>query len=499
MESNGANTLNIQSYELSVYTTWVLNAKLVGAPLDQLWQLFIFLHWNGISEQIFRRAYENASRYQPAIPMSSRETKVHREVRDTLELFTIKTGVWSSQIFVSSMAELVSLSLVTYDIVTNAYQLHPIVQKWARGRVALSKPTSVENAAALLALSITHLQSAEDCAFRRTMVHHVHEILALCPTPHANNSWQFIVVYHEIGYRVESLEAQVVDTRERILGKMHPATCESRACLARTYFEHGDLVMAERLEIETLAGQPQISGKWHPYTACGVANLVATYEQRHRCRSANRPSIANTVLGLKEAFKDDHPSVLRTTAQLAVQFHQRGHLTEARALEEEALAVCRQHLGPDHPDTVHTLSNLAITYDKEGRAKEAEALRAEVLASCKQILSGGERSDMLRTFANQAAMCHKRGQLTYAMELKVEVMNASKRILGVMHPNTLQSLASLALTYEKLGLFSEAESLRTETVHGLRQLLGHNHAGTLGSMVDLATVYHKQRQENLYG
>ena len=55
-----------------------------------------------------------------------------------------------------------------------------------------------------------------------------------------------------------------------------------------------------------------------------------------------------------------------------------GRLPEAIAMEQQSLALKRQHLPPEHPYTVESMDHLANCYAKAGRESDAEPLRKQV-------------------------------------------------------------------------------------------------------------------------
>ena len=77
----------------------------------------------------------------------------------------------------------------------------------------------------------------------------------------------------------EELEAQVMETRKRVLGREHPDTLASMGNLASIYWRQGQLQWkeAEELEVQVMETTKRILGQEHPSTLISMGNLASTY------------------------------------------------------------------------------------------------------------------------------------------------------------------------------------------------------------------------------
>ncbi|KAH8587674.1 hypothetical protein B0O99DRAFT_694230 [Bisporella sp. PMI_857] len=139
--------------------------------------------------------------------------------------------------------------------------------------------------------------------------------------------------------------------------------------------------------------------------------------------------------------------------------------------------------------------SLAWRYGKclysDGRYNEAEGQYIEVLRAEQRVL-GVEHPDTLNTMINLAATYWNQGRLQMAENLEVQVLEIRKRVLGVEHPHTLNSMANLAVTYSGQGRLQETEKLKLQVLEIRKRVLGEKHPDTVASMANLAVTYSGQ-------
>ena len=83
------------------------------------------------------------------------------------------------------------------------------------------------------------------------------------------------------------------------------------------------------------------------------------------------------------------------------------------------------------------------------------------------------------------------GRSTEALKLYEECLEIRTRVLGLEHPDTLQSMNELAVTYNNLGRSMEALKLYEECLEIRKRVLGPEYPDTLQSMNGLAVTYNK--------
>ncbi|KAJ7220257.1 hypothetical protein GGX14DRAFT_355273, partial [Mycena pura] len=76
-----------------------------------------------------------------------------------------------------------------------------------------------------------------------------------------------------------------------------------------------------------------------------------------------------------------------------------------------------------------------------------------------------------------------------AKTLLVHVLEKQRQIMGVDHPETLDSMGNLAYTYNQLGQFENALELGSLVTTKSKQTLGEDHPDTVSFMNNLGVVY----------
>ncbi len=121
----------------------------------------------------------------------------------------------------------------------------------------------------------------------------------------------------------------------------------------------------------------------------------------------------------------------------------------------------------------------------------AEIVNLRVNARNEKVL-GLEHPDTLNSMYSLASTYRNQGRWKKAEELDVQAMETSSRVLGLEHPSTLTSTASLASTYRNQGRWKEAEELGVQVMETSSRVLGLEHPDTLSSMANLASTYGNQ-------
>ncbi|KAG8744012.1 hypothetical protein FRC10_010991 [Ceratobasidium sp. 414] len=455
---------NIEEYEKTVYTTWVMSYERLKPRTQQLLGLMAHLHHGGITEDIFRRATSNREREQ-VIPPDEEEASSWKYVRDYLTTFLDPDEGWDSNVFSSTVDELLLYSLVDYDRVNEAYTLHVLVQDWACTVIPNQRLTGLKYASHLLALSVSLSDNtSEEQTYRRGLVLHAKRIEDKLGVVDANDAAFFAEVYKENGqWREEGrIWRHVVDARKQALGELHPDTLTSMNNLASTYSNQGRWNEAEALQMQVLHARKQTLGELHSDTLTSMNNLALTYQNQGRWNDAEALQV-QVLDEKKQTLGELHPDTLTSTNNLSLTYQNQGRWSEAEALQVQVLDARRQTLGELHPDTLTSVSSLASTYWKQGRWNEAEALEVQVLDARKQTL-GEHHPDTLTSMHNLGRTYFDQGRWDEAEALQAQVVAAGKRVFGEGHHYTPHLMTALAATYRKQGrrCRRELEALEAE-------------------------------------
>ena len=129
---------------------------------------------------------------------------------------------------------------------------------------------------------------------------------------------------------------------------------------------------------------------------------------------------------------------------LAVVSSSTGAHAEARGLNEQALAIFEQALGPDHPSVAMSLNNLAAVHEVTGAYAQARALNERALAIREQAL-GPEHPDVAMSLNNLANVQTATGDQAQAQALHERALAIKEKALGPVHPDVAMILLNLGI------------------------------------------------------
>ncbi|KAF8740375.1 Patatin-like phospholipase, partial [Rhizoctonia solani] len=532
--SNLPAAIKADDYRHTVYTAWIVCYDGLSSLAQELLWLIGYLHYTGITVDMFRRAAVTIISYQAEYPVTQLEDMAQQKLKEALCGFMSSSGEWDGLLFTQVIDELASQSLLEYDRMNQAYRIHLLVQSWVRTVIPYESDLAAKCAEMLVSISVSGCMDdgIESVMVRMSVGLHVDRVLLECgestgidhlrhfyevymgrgrwdkaeqlqehikrrlkqmrgdehpDTLRSMNS--LAIAYSRLG-RYEDARAlytQVLDTRNQVLGSDHPDTLTTMHGLAIAYSDLGRYEDARALYTEVLDTREQVLGSNHPNTLRTMNNLAGAYSDLGRYEDAR--VLHNQVLDTqKQVLGSDHPDTLRTMNNLASAYSDLGQYEDARALHNQVLDTRKQVLGSNHPDTLVTINDLANAYSDLGRYDDARALYTQVLDTRKQVL-GTNHPDTLVTINDLASAYSDLGRYEDARALYTQVLEIRKQVLGTNHPDTLVTMNNLATTYSDLGQYEDARALHTQVLEIRKQVLGNNHPDTLGTMNGLATTY----------
>ncbi|CAE6401874.1 unnamed protein product [Rhizoctonia solani] len=179
----------------TVYTTWRMCYDQLEPDSRQLLGLIAYLHYDGIYQEIFKRAAENTSSITHPLPLTDLESQAQNQVTNYLSTFLGADGSWDTTKFTRVVADLVAYSLLEFDHINTAYRVHVLVHDWAKTVVQYNQQLATECTATLISLSIDWKQDAESLAFQRQLELHVTTMLIYSPAIGMNHAYRFERVY----------------------------------------------------------------------------------------------------------------------------------------------------------------------------------------------------------------------------------------------------------------------------------------------------------------
>lgn len=198
-----------------------------GRDAIELLKIFSFLHYDGIPETMFRRAWENMQSGLSTGWIASHQSEIVRR----------QTGQdWDAYPLRKATSLLLSFSLINQDK-DDLITIHPLVHTWARDRLNSSdEETPWSQAFSTLVLSISTARETADYQFLRSLVPHIDACLGgqndrIFHLHGAAGDCQrmatrFAFVYHEAGRQHDTLwlRERVLEFTKRILGAEHSET-----------------------------------------------------------------------------------------------------------------------------------------------------------------------------------------------------------------------------------------------------------------------------------
>jgi tetratricopeptide (TPR) repeat protein len=364
-------------YNQAVYTTWDISynalreyakgTKGVTKCQDakaalQLLHLFAFVHNESIMEEIFKRAAEsrrlsNNAKAQYSFDYSAKVSELLQVSGD---------GIWDPFLFRKGLSMLLSLSLVTQDQSRQYFSMHVLVHSWARDHMpGAMRPQQASAVAALLSSSINWRFLAEDYAFRRQLLPHIRSCKKhragekITESEDLEDASNFSLVFFEAGHwrEAEVTLAQVMKTRQRVLGEEHPDTLTSMANLASTYRNQGRWKEAEELDVQVMETRKRVLGEEHPDTLSSMANLASTFWNQGRWKEAEELEV-QVMETRKRVLGEEHLDTLTSMNSLALTFKAQDRNEEAISLMGNCFQLRKQILGHEHPYTTSSLATL---------------------------------------------------------------------------------------------------------------------------------------------
>ncbi|KAJ7071685.1 P-loop containing nucleoside triphosphate hydrolase protein [Mycena amicta] len=466
-------------YEWTVYTTWQISFDQLGPQAAQFLQLCSFIHFEGITEDIFQRASEYTPRNEPLDP--SFETL--QPASDFLSSFTNAKSNWNGLEFAEMMSDISDYSLMTWQ--NDAYSIHPLVHQWSK--------TIISDLVGQRKLIVALLGMAAACSTevmqKIQLLLHVMLLSEDGDIRGTGFEGPFGDVFQEGGMfrRAETLRSDILIRSDACFGREHPNTIDATAKLAATFQKLGQYTEAQKLQEQVLETRTKLLGAEHPNTIDATANLAVTFRRLGQYTEAQK--LEEQVLEKRTKLLDaEHPNTIDATANLAATFRRLGQYTEAQKLQEQVLETRTKLLGAEHPNTIDATAKLAGTFRRLGQYTEAQKLEEQVLEKLTKLL-GSEHPNTIDATANLAATFRKLGQYTEAQKLQEQVLEKRTKLLGAEHPNTIDATAKLAGTFRRLGQYTEAQKLEEQVLEKLTKLLGSEHPNTIDTTAGLAATF----------
>ncbi|KAK3171443.1 hypothetical protein OEA41_003527 [Lepraria neglecta] len=278
----------------------------------------------------------------------------------------------------------------------------------------------------------------------------------------------------------EQVLRQSVQEREKVLGKEHVDTLESKHRLAVTLYKQQKYPKAEQLLRQSVQEREKVLGKEHVDTLRSKYRLALTLHEQQKYPEAEqvlRQSVQERekVLGKKDV------NALESKYRLALTLHEQQKYPEAEQVLRQSVQEREKVLGKEHVGTLRSKYWLAVTLYKQQKYPEAEQLFRQSVQEREKVL-GKEHVDTLRSKYRLALTLHEQQKYhPEAEQLFRQSVQEREKVLDKEHVDTLESKYWLAVTLYKQQKYPEAEQLLRQSAQEREKVLGAEHIDTIES------------------
>lgn len=188
-----------------------------------------------------------------------------------------------------------------------------------------------------------------------------------------------------------------------------------------------------------------------------------------------------------ELLGPDHRATIRLMQSLGVVYVGAQDHERAESMLTETLNRCQHLWGNDHHQTLEVMHDLATAYSRNGKLADAEKMQARVF---RKLTTGYGEKDFatLAIMIDYADTVSKIGKHREAEELANRAITIAREIYPGRHPEILRALTGQARAYYQSGKNEEARRLFSEALRLSSKLLGGDHPDTLTRMHWLAVT-----------
>ncbi|KAJ7713489.1 P-loop containing nucleoside triphosphate hydrolase protein [Mycena metata] len=243
-------------YAWTVYTTWQMSFDRLTPPAAMFLQHCSFLHYNGISEEIF----SYASKYQFHSKHPSAE-ELQRPL-EFLSHFVEPTGEWDSLQFLDATNEVQSYSLISFDAEKKLFFIHPLVHSWSRGTIQDPKGYMF-TMGSILGMAISERPRWDMQLTSLLLYPHVELAVQMNTKVASVFKLQYAIIFWEGGRYKQAvkLEEEVLEEQKQVLGGSHRDTLLTMVNLANSYSHLGEYQKAKELKVIVLEKWKQVLGE----------------------------------------------------------------------------------------------------------------------------------------------------------------------------------------------------------------------------------------------
>ncbi|KAJ5715297.1 uncharacterized protein N7483_012478 [Penicillium malachiteum] len=422
------------------------------------------------------------------------------------------------------------MSLITYHESNDSYSIHPVVHKWARKRPGMSaSEQAIWAHAAKLTLSHSILlpplaDTENDEIFRRDILSHIDHVRSCQSTidlyiqkrrqsrfggylnwPAPGSTFgpsqailyaKFSSVFAQNGRwnYAETLQLQVKEFADSVLGLDQPITRQIALALSSTYWNQGRGDEAADLQEIVLKACLTYLGPQSHETLITMETLGQTRWQQGRYTEAKglqQKAVEGLIKLRNSKMHEDILSAMGHLGRTLAKFYE--DLDEAKCLLEETCECMDAVLGPTHLKSMEIQEDLAMLTVQMGNKEDLPIALNKMrhILDCRKEKLGKEHPYTLLAMVSLSRVKIALREYDEAEDLIRSGLQIADRNLGEHHIGTLMGKTVLATILIHQSRFSEAEDILhtgIERQRGLSVYRGDFHPDRIGAMIELPSV-----------
>ncbi len=502
---------NLSTYG-NVYATFEVSAEYLqksalpeaSDALDLL-HIIAFMHNSGISETIFQRASNYASKLGNS--KSKRGKDIWSLVSHIAKLpkYVQRWTSFQDRIrWREACTFLENLSIITVHKNDDSFaiSMHSLIHAWAKERQDHhSQCRAWQAAAAIVALSCEGRLDfqpffiAVQAHVRACVDPEIEDYTRTLPDVEAAQIFfQFAyVLYRMRDYR--SLDLLVKRIRLRLQDKFendHEVALEIKKFTGRMYMEQGRYREAIDVFQDIVERHSRVLPDDDPERLNLQHDLAVAYLGNGQITEAIQ--LLEYVVKIREtSLAEDHPSRLSSQHSLARSYFEKGRIIEAIQLFEYVVNIGKKSLPEDDPERLKSQHELARLYCENGQITKAIEL-FEYVVKIQGTSPAEDDPERLKSQHELARSYRKNRQITEAIQLFEYIVKIRETSLPEDDPQRLASQHMLALCYSDVGQFTKAIVLLEHVVRVEKATLAEDDPSRLVSLDALADVYRENGQ-----
>jgi tetratricopeptide (TPR) repeat protein len=243
-------------------------------------------------------------------------------------------------------------------------------------------------------------------------------------------------------------------------------------------------ILAAASHLDTAVRQPDTELMTKGSGLLGRAGFYLWVQARH----TDAKALEERALAIDEAaYGPDHPNVASRLNNLALTLQALGQPEAARPLQERALAIDEAAHRPDHPDVAIRLNNLAQILQDLGQLEAARPLQERALA-IDETAHGPDHPDVARDLSNLAAILKDLGQPEAARPLQERALAIHEAAYGPDHPDVATDVNNLAQILQDRGQPEAARPLQERALAIDEAAYGPDHPRVAADVNNLALI-----------